>query len=156
MTKTFGLIFPEMMERPWSGVVAGLYEFASDKNFCFLLNASVNGDARVSSNKVLNSFVGECIGRGVSGVLMRPVVDRKTTLRIVAKFRRAGIPVGIIQVGDDLKLKSRGCDVITRNLGKTMKPASERMLGELAFNSLLQRVFDHTTPPGDNRFVAPM
>jgi len=156
MTRTFGLIFPGMMERPWSGVIAGLYEFASDKDFCFLLSASVNGDVRVSSNKALNFFVGECIERGVSGVLMHPVVDRKTTLRVVARFRRAGIPVGIIQVGDDLKLKSKGCDVITRNLGKPMKPASERMLGELAFNSLLQRIFDPETPPGNNRFVAPM
>lgn len=35
---------------------------------------------------------------------------------VVARFRRTGIPLGIIQVGDDLKLKSTGCDVITRNL----------------------------------------
>ena len=34
--------------------------------------------------------------------------------------------------------------------------ASERMLGELAFNSLLQRILDPMTPPGNNRFVAPI
>ena len=139
----FGIIIPNAKTPFDKAVVGGIAASADGKwtlmTVGFGTDAAVSGDAE--------GLVRLCLDERVSGAFLRPIPGKdgeRKTAKILARFRKAKIPVVLFGNAASKMTKRPDCDSVVCSAA-TSKVAA--CLGGIACHLMLQHLADPAVPP---------
>ena len=138
-----GIIIPNAKTPFDKAVVGGIATSVGGK--WTLMTVGFGADAAVSDNA--EGLIRLCLAERVAGVFLRPIPGKdgeRKTAKILARFRKAKIPVVLFGNAASKMTKRADCDSVACS-ATTSKVAAR--LGGIACHLMLQRLADPAVPP---------
>lgn len=147
----FGIIIPNAKSAFYAAMIKGITEAAKRQHDEYSLLISDLG-AGVVVPRAAERLAEVCLAEHASGVFFRPLstlAGKKSTNKILAKFRAMDIPVVLIEDDASKIPDGTGCDIVaTKGYGKP-DPQIAKLLGDIAFRLMLQRLAYPSHPPAE-------
>lgn len=148
----FGIIIPEAKNPFYAAMIEGISKAvknSAENGYSLLISDLGTGNAVPKSAERLAEL---CLNKRVAGLFFRPLTTkagRAANKRILESFRRARIPVALIN-GDIAEIPEHtGCDIVAAKGYSNATPEVAALLGDIAFRLMLQRLAYPSHPPAE-------